>query len=73
MSETNLAGLPDDHQETQCLLPKLTPHDSVQAFLYTFEQTTHYEGWPEEKWLQLVASLLIKKAKLAFYCIWRRN
>lgn len=51
------------------MLPKLSPDDDVEVYLYTFKQTASYEGWPEKEWAKIMAPLLTSKTQFAFYAL----
>lgn len=39
------------------------------AFLYTFEQTAIWEGWPDEEWAQALAPLLYEEAQFTYFVL----
>lgn len=59
----------DSHPEALHLLHKLTPADNVEAYLYMFVQTAYRDGWPEEEWALLLASLLTGETPLAYFSL----
>ncbi len=42
--------LPDPRVQASKLLPKMTPHDDVEAYLQMFETTATSEGWHPDDW-----------------------
>lgn len=51
-------AFPNQAQDAQHLLTKLTANDDVEAFLGTFEKVTTQEGWALRDWSCALASLV---------------
>ena len=47
-------------------IPKLGAKDDVEAYLYAFEATTTWEGWPKTQWVGLLAPFLSGESLKAF-------
>lgn len=63
------APLPDPRAQATRLLPKMTPHDDVEAFFQMFENTATIEGWPPEDWARALAPLLTGEAQRAYFSL----
>ncbi|XP_073681655.1 uncharacterized protein [Garra rufa] len=63
------APLLDARTQAVRLLPKLTPHDDVEAFLQMFENTATAEEWPQEDWARALAPLLTGEAQRAYFSL----
>ncbi len=61
--------LPDPRVQAVQLLPKMTSHDDVEAFLQMFENTATREGWEREDWARLLAPLLTGEAQWAYFAL----
>ncbi len=61
--------LPDARAQATKLLPKMTPHDDVEAFLQVFESTATTEGWPPDDWARALAPLLTGEAQQAYFAL----
>ncbi len=61
--------LPDARAQATKLLPKMTPHDDVEAFLQVFENTATTEGWPQGDWARALAPLLTGEAQRAYFAL----
>ncbi len=61
--------LPDARAQATKLLPKMTPHDDVEAFLQVFENTATTEGWPQDDWARALAPLLTGEAQRAYFAL----
>ncbi len=61
--------LPDAWAQAMKLLPKMTPHDEVEAFLQVFENTATTEGWPQGDWAWALAPLLTGEAQQAYFAL----
>ncbi len=55
-------------QATQ-LLPKMTAHDDVEAYLQMFENTATTEGWDPDDWACALAPLLTGESQHAFFSL----
>ncbi len=51
------------------LLPKMTPHDDVEAYLQMFETTATSEGWHPDDWARALAPLLTGEAQRAYFAL----
>ncbi len=51
------------------ILPKMTAHDDVEAFLQMLENTAVREGWESEDWARLLAPLLTGEAQRAYFAL----
>ncbi len=60
---------PDARAQATKLLPKMTPHDDVEAFLQVFENTVTMEGWPQGDWARALAPLLTGEAQRAYFAL----
>ncbi|XP_050984340.1 uncharacterized protein LOC127176618 isoform X2 [Labeo rohita] len=63
------APLQDPRAQAARLLPKLTPHDDIEAFLQMFEITAVAEDWPQEDWARALAPLLSGEAQRAYFSL----
>ncbi len=61
--------LPDPRVQATKLLPKLTPHDDVEAFLQMFESIATTEGWHPDDWARVLAPLLTGEAQRAYFAL----
>ncbi|KAI2652407.1 Retrovirus-related Pol polyprotein from transposon 17.6 [Labeo rohita] len=61
--------LPDPRAQATRLLPKMTAHDDVEAFLRVFESTATREGWAIEEWALALAPLLTGEAQRAYFSL----
>ncbi len=61
--------LPDSRRQAAQLLPKMTAHDDVEAYLQMFENTATTEGWDPEDWVRTLAPLLTGEAQQAFFSL----
>ncbi|KAI2662301.1 Retrovirus-related Pol polyprotein from transposon 17.6 [Labeo rohita] len=61
--------LPDPRAQATRLLPKMTAHDDVEAFLRVFENTATREGWAAEEWALALAPLLTGEAQRAYFSL----
>ncbi len=61
--------LPDSRRQAAQLLPKMTAHDDVEAYLQMFENTATTEGWDPEDWARTLAPLLTGEAQRAFFSL----
>ncbi|KAL1282698.1 hypothetical protein QQF64_001501 [Cirrhinus molitorella] len=60
---------PDPRVRAAQLLPKLTPHDDVEAFFAMFESTATIEKWPTGDWARALAPLLTGEAQRAYFSL----
>ncbi len=60
---------PDARAQATKLIPKMTPHDDVEAFLQVFENTATMEGWPQGDWAWALAPLLTGEAQRAYFAL----
>ncbi len=61
--------LPDPRVQATKLLPKLTPHDDVEAFLQMFESIATTEGWHPDDWARVLAPLLTGETQRAYFAL----
>ncbi len=61
--------LPDARAQATKLLPKMTPHDDVEAFLQVFESTATTEGWPPDDWARALAPCWTGEAQQAYFAL----
>ncbi|KAL0161244.1 hypothetical protein M9458_044969, partial [Cirrhinus mrigala] len=61
--------LPDPHIQVAQLLPKMTSHDDVEAYLQMFEATALREGSDRDDWTRLLAPLLTGEAQRAYFSL----
>ncbi len=61
--------LPDSRRQAAQLLPKMTAHDDVEAYVQMFENTATTEGWDPEDWARTLAPLLTSEAQRAFFSL----
>ncbi len=61
--------LPDPRVQAAKLLPKMTPHDDVEAYLQMFETTATSEGWHPDDWARVLAPLLTGEAQRAYFAL----
>lgn len=66
---TQRIPLPDRRVQAAKLLPKLTPHDDMEAFLQMFETTATSEGWHMDSWARVQAPLLTGEAQHTYYVL----
>ncbi|KAL0148983.1 hypothetical protein M9458_055787 [Cirrhinus mrigala] len=59
--------LPDPRAQATRLIPKMTAHDDVEAFLQVFENTATREGWAVEEWAPALAPLLTGEAQRTYF------
>ncbi|KAL0152976.1 hypothetical protein M9458_051729 [Cirrhinus mrigala] len=59
--------LPDPRAQATRLIPKMTAHDDVEAFLQVFESTATREGWAVEEWALALAPLLTGEAQRTYF------
>ncbi len=59
----------DARAQAARLLPKMTPHDDVEAFLQMFENTATMEGWLPADWARALAPLLTGEAQRAYFSL----
>jgi hypothetical protein len=59
----------DPRMRAARLLPKMTGHDDVEAFLQMFETTANREGWPLGDWASALAPLLTGDAQRAYFSL----
>ena len=60
---------PDPRMRATRLLPKMTAHDDVEAYLQIFETTANREGLPIEDWVSALAPLLTGEAQRAYFSL----
>ncbi len=51
------------------LLPKMTPHNDVEAYLQMFETTATSKGWHPDDWARALAPLLTGEAQRAYFAL----
>ncbi len=61
--------LPDPRVQAAKLLPKMTPHDDMEAYLQMFETTATSEGWHPDDWARALAPLLTGEAQRAYFAL----
>ncbi len=61
--------LPDSRKQAAQLLPKMTAHDDVEAYLQMFENIATTEGWDPEDWARTLAPLLTDETQRAFFSL----
>ncbi len=61
--------LPDPRVQAAQLLPKMTAHDDVEAYLQMFENTATAEGWDPEVWARALAPLLTGEPQRAYFSL----
>ncbi len=61
--------LPDPRVQATQLLPKMTAHDDVEAYLQMFENTAITEGWNPDDWARALAPLLMGESQRAFFSL----
>ncbi len=61
--------LPDPRVQATQLLPKMTVHDDVEAYLQMFENTATTEGWDPDDWAHALAPLLTGESQRAFFSL----
>ncbi len=61
--------LPDSRKLAAQLLPKMTAHDDVEAYLQMFENIATTEGWDPEDWARTLAPLLTGEPQRAFFSL----
>ncbi len=61
--------LPDSQKLAAQLLPKMTAHDDVEAYLQMFENIATTEGWDPEDWARTLAPLLTGEPQRAFFSL----
>ncbi len=61
--------LPDSRKLAAQLLPKMTAHDDVEAYLQMFENIATTEGWDPEDWARTLAPLLTDEPQRAFFSL----
>ncbi len=61
--------LPDPRVQATQLLPKMTAHDDVEAYLQMFENTATTEGWDPDDWARALAPLLTGESQRAFFSL----
>ncbi len=61
--------LPDSRKQAAQLLPKMTAHDDVEAYLQMFENIATTEGWDPEDWARTLAPLLTGEPQRAFFSL----
>ncbi len=61
--------LPDPRVQAVKLLPKMTPHDDVEAYLQMFETTATSKGWHPDDWAWALAPLLTGEAQRAYFAL----
>ncbi len=61
--------LPDPRVQAAKLLPEMTPHDDVEAFLRMFETTATSEVWHPDDWARALAPLLTGEAQRAYFAL----
>ncbi len=61
--------LPDPRVQAAQLLPKMTTHDDVEAYLQMFENTATAEGWDPEVWARALAPLLTGEPQRAYFSL----
>ncbi len=61
--------LPDPRVQAAKLLPKMTPHEDVEAYLQMFETTATSEGWHPDDWARVLAPLLTGEAQRAYFAL----
>ncbi len=69
MAARQRVPLPDPRVQAAQLLPKMTTHDDVEAYLQMFENTATAEGWDPEVWARALAPLLTGEPQRAYFSL----
>ncbi len=69
MAARQRVPLPDPRVQAAQLLPKMTTHNDVEAYLQMFENTATAEGWDPEVWARALAPLLTGEPQRAYFSL----